>query len=433
MFCATLAQADVPDIAIRLSLSTLTTLIKASLPEEMTLTKPTDGSFRVSGVEFDPVVPGRLNISGTLFESKLEPALPVAAIIDVSIAVQDQSVRLSPILTDARVVTKDIPWSQPITLLKAWMLSSLAFTKPELEPIDLPIQRHLDLASKNKEIRSRQSFGKATAEVVASAQIAASTLTLYVERASLGHDGLRIALHQEPRYAGNPSVDWSAMTTDSTVNTLFLSGSFLAEVLNRVAGVVTIPFYLENPRGKIDGHSSNTLLGRKEWYIEFQGQRPLSGLVQANTVFTWRDRLVFSSQMSLRARGKIHGHGDPGPGGGCGVHPAVLLDGTATVNGYLDVAVGDKYIALDMRTQSQPQTQLQYKVDRVNICGIVTKGPYSGAFHVTIPDSAVSTTVHLEPLVAELPDGTPLVSHIVDLKTRTDGYEIQFKVGPITP
>jgi hypothetical protein len=200
----------------------------------------------------------------------------------------------------------------------------------------------------------------------------------------------------------------------------------ISKILNQALGSLSIPFYLENPRGKIAGERHNTLLGRQEWFIEFEGNKPLAGESNFRSSFNWNNELTFSSQISLVANGLLHGHGDPGPGGGCGVRPAVHLTGQATLNGILNISKNKESIEFSLNTTNAIPVQVNYVVDRVNFCGFTTQGPFSGRFDFDVPHELASTQITLKPMHGKISQDHSVDTEIIGVSKNQWGYWIEF-------
>lgn len=425
------AHAKHPDVAIQISSAHIQTLIEASMPSEILLNEPADNIFRVNSVLFNAAVPS-ITISGDLVQANRSQHLPVIATAEIAIKAHNQSILIQPKLRDLRVITEEIPYSQPITLIKAWFLS-LSAKKPDLDPIVIPIETQFKLSGSEFNFRSRESFGNATAEVVASLKTTEQRIDMTVSEAKMQRGALIVALNNAAINPNSKSLNYPVEFLNSTDSSIYLNGKFLAVFLNKSANKINIPFHLENPRGKIDGHSSSTLLGEKEWYIEFQGNKPLAGNISIDTKFVWNSKLDFDSAISLGAQGQIHAHGDPGPGGGCGVRPGVRLNGSTRLIGLIDVSSSTDQVQFSLLAASQTKGKIHYKVDRVNICGVVTKGPYQGNFDVAIPKTPISTSLTLLPLELGHHKNKVIKSAIQHVTTISDGYLISFEIALTKP
>ncbi len=423
---AIISQAT-PDAVIRVSQTTVESLIPLIIPEDIQLTEPAHSSLQIKSVILElQSNPARIKIIGDVTEAE-ERTLPVSAEIALHISANNATLHLIPRLIDVSPRYDEIPLSEPITLLKAWLLSSTTLLPDSLKRISIPLQTKLDVVAFNKTMRSRQSFGRSTADVVAHVDTAPYTIDLKIEAADVVNNTILVTFSADGSGDEN-ATDFPEGIPQSDSNGLFIGGELLSQLLNRVAGKVSIPFYLENPEGNIDGKSSSTLLGRKEWYVKFQGNRPLSGEILLQNSFNWENHLSFLSEVSIKAEGKVHGHGDPGPGGGCGVRPNISLNGTTDLEGVLNVSVNGGNVEFSAEAIEPTPARLNYHIDRVNFCGFITKGPFRGHFDADVPHKLASTQVQLHLLRGKINDKVIIESTITGSERIADGYWLQFEV-----
>lgn len=417
-----------PDAAIRLSKSTIESLLPSILPDNIELTEPLGSSMDISSVSLElNANPALIRILGSITEDGKDHSIPISANISLDFDVENGALVLTPIVLDIEPRYSEIAIYHPITLLKAWLLSTITISPSSISSISIPLQSQFELSDTEKTIRSNQRFGGATADVVAHVTSNGIKANLRAETVKV-IDGTIWIYFSETGAGNKNSVDITNLTLNAEENGLFLSGELLSRFLTRTASSVSVPFYIENPKGKIDGRSSSTVFGRKEWYVEFQGKRPLVGKLQMRNSFHWNQQLQFSSHITISARARVHGHGDPGPGGGCGVRPQVKLDGESNLGGLLSVSVQDGNIVFSLDANNPPPARLNYDVERVNFCGFATQGPFRGAFEIEIPSNLVRTRMEIQPLGRKISNDYSIDTTIRGIKATIEGYWISFDV-----
>ncbi len=420
-----------PDAALQISQATVESLLPLMFPDELKLTTPENSTIRINSVSLNlQSSPAKIMITGDFVDAREESSIPVSAEIALHISSPDGTLLLTPELLNVGPRYADIPLSEPFMLIKAWLLSAIAVLPDSITSISIPLQSQLVIAGVEKTIRSRQSIGGATADVVAYVGTSGFTVNLAVETVNVVNSAILVT------FSANGSLDESAAVfpvglATADANGLYIGGDLLAKVLTRTAGNVSIPFFLENPQGKIDGHSSNTVFGRQEWYIEFQGNQPLVGELQMQTSYSWNQQLRFSSQVSISAMGRIHGHGDPGPGGGCGVRPRAQLNGATHLEGVLHVRVIGGMVEFSVDAIDRTPVRLNYDVERVNFCGFTTQGPFQGSFDVNIPRNLATTHMLLRPLRGKITDNFIIKSTVTGSEKSASGYWILFEAERI--
>lgn len=145
-----------------------------------------------------------------------------------------------------------------------------------------------------------------------------------------------------------------------------VSGSALGEMAERIGRNQTVRLQSISSKGHFVRESERGIFGEKGHFVELNGARGLTASVHIQQVRTsWNSRqgLELDLGFSSEIRARVHGHYDPGPGGGVGVYGLATTKPRGTVRTRLHAV--SQGLALSLLAPERIPFQIQVKLKHI--------------------------------------------------------------------